>query len=119
MCYPHQNELRMKASPGAGVRHNLDTQQIIAIIADVNYSYVYLLNGDCLHRSRTLKWYVDQWPYLLRIHKNALINPDHVQSYSLTGGKQPSGSVTMNNSLHLEVSRRNIRLVEQVLGKKQ
>ncbi|GAB3884779.1 LytTR family DNA-binding domain-containing protein [Spirosoma agri] len=106
----------MKASPGAGVRHNLDTDQIIAITADINYSYVYMLNGDCLHRSRTLKWYLDRWPHLLRIHKNALINIDYVQSYSLTGGKQPVGFVVMKNNLRLEVSRRNIKAVGQVLG---
>lgn len=101
--------LSMKVNAGAGVRHKFDPQQVIAITADINYSYVHLVNGSCLLRSRTLKWFSERWPTLLRIHKNALINVEHIHHYSLITGKRPSGYVVMTNSLRLEVSRRNIK----------
>ncbi|MCK8493747.1 LytTR family transcriptional regulator [Spirosoma sp. RP8] len=109
----------MKARPGAGVRHKFDIDQVVAITADVNYSYVYFLNGDCLHRSRTLKWYLERWPDLLRIHKNALINVDKISEYSLISGRQPSGYVIMINNLRLEVSRRNIKQVADYLAQRK
>lgn len=105
----------MKVNPGAGVRHTFDLNQVIAITADINYSYVHMLNGSCLLRSRTLKWFYDRWPELLRIHKNALINPTFVEYYSVTGGKHPAGYVVMKNSLRLEISRRNVKSVGEQL----
>ncbi|GEM_PF-2783240 len=109
----------MKARPEAGVHHKLDLEQVVAITADINYSYVYFSNGSCVHRSRTLKWYLERWPTLLRIHKNALINVEHIATYHLVSGRQPSGYVIMKNNLRLDVSHRNIKKVADFLAKRQ
>ncbi len=106
----------MKTRPEAGIHHKFDIEQVVAITADINYSYVYFSDGSCLHRSRTLKWYLERWPVLLRIHKNALINVDYIANYHLVSGRQPSGYVIMKNDLRLDVSHRNIKKVADFLA---
>ncbi|PRY44184.1 LytTr DNA-binding domain-containing protein [Spirosoma oryzae] len=109
----------MKTRPEAGIHHKFDIEQVVAITADINYSYVYFSNGSCLHRSRTLKWYLERWPILLRIHKNALINVDHIADYQLISGRQPSGYVVMKNGLRLDVSHRNIKKAAAFLAQRK
>ncbi|GAB3881045.1 LytR/AlgR family response regulator transcription factor [Spirosoma agri] len=107
----------MKPSFAAGVRQKVEISSIIAITGDVNYSYVYLANGQCQFHSRTLKWLQDRYPSLLRIHKSYLINLNHVTHYSLSRGRSPHGYVVMENDLKLSVSRRNVELVRELLNK--
>jgi DNA-binding LytR/AlgR family response regulator len=106
----------MQARPGAGVRHQIEPDSVIAITADGNYSYIHMINGERLYVSRTLSWFTQRWPALLRIHKHALINPGFINQYQLKMGKRPIGHVVMKTNLRLEVSRRRIREVETYLG---
>ena len=106
----------MRYSSAAGVRHKFEISSIIAITGDVNYSYVYLDDGQCQFHSRTLKWLQDRYPSLLRIHKSYLINLNHVTHYSLNKGRSPHGYVVMENDLKLSISRRNVELVRELLN---
>ena len=105
----------MKLSFAAGARHKFDSTKIISIIADINYSYVYSTNGQCHLHSRTLKWFMDRCPALVRIHKHYVINTDYVKSYCIKRGRQPSGYVIMNNDLRLTISTRNLGQIGELL----
>ncbi|GAB3884785.1 LytTR family DNA-binding domain-containing protein [Spirosoma agri] len=105
----------MQANPGAGARHQLDPETVIAITADSNYSYIYTTKGERLYVSRTLRWHNQRWPAFLRIHKHALVNPDFIQRYSLSNTRNAFGHVIMETNLRLEVSRRRVRLVKTFL----
>ncbi|WP_461129586.1 LytTR family transcriptional regulator DNA-binding domain-containing protein [Spirosoma aerophilum] len=100
----------------AGAHHRLTPDQIIAITGDTNYSYVHLITGERLHRSRPILFFSKMFPDFLRIHKKALINPTHVSHYNLPIVREPNGYVVMRNDLRLEVSRRRVQQVGQVLS---
>ena len=105
----------MHANPGAGARHQLDPETVVAIVADSNYSYIYTTKGERLYVSRTLSWHNQRWPAFLRIHKHALVNPDFIQRYSLFNTRSPCGYVVMETNLRLEVSRRRVRSLKTFL----
>ena len=105
----------MKLPPKAGVRHQFTVEQVTAITADINYSYIHLITGERLYISRTLKWCTERWPSLVRIHKNAMINLDHVYNYGQNAGRQQTGYVIMKTNLRLDVSRRRLKEVIQLI----
>lgn len=105
----------MSTLHAAGVRHRLTLDDIVVITADINYSFVHRVSGVTQLQSRTLKWYADRFPSLLRIHKASLINTRHVHHYFIVGGKRPYGYLIMKNGMRLDISRRNISLVKQRL----
>lgn len=106
----------MNLTSRAGVHHRLASEQIIAITGDTNYSYIHLISGERLHRSRPILYFSRMFPDFLRIHKKALINPMYVSHYNLPIVREPNGYVIMKNDLRLEVSRRRVQQVGQVLG---
>lgn len=105
----------MSTLHAAGIRHRLTLDDIVVITADINYSFVHRVSGVTQLQSRTLKWYADRFPGLLRIHKASLINTRHVHHYFILGGKRPYGYLIMKNGMRLDISRRNISLVKQRL----
>jgi DNA-binding LytR/AlgR family response regulator len=116
-----QEKSLMQAKPislltRAGVHHQLKAEQIIAITGDTNYSYIHLASGERLHRSRPILYFSRMFPDFLRIHKKALINPPYVSYYNLPIVREPNGYVIMKNDLRLEVSRRRVQQVGQILG---
>lgn len=96
----------MSSIHAAGVRHRLSINQIIAITAAINYSYIHYINGTTQLHSRTLKWFSGQFPSLIRIHKASLINSDQIYYYHLPAIKNSGGYVVMKNNMRLDVSRR-------------
>jgi DNA-binding LytR/AlgR family response regulator len=96
----------MSSIHAAGVRHQLSLDKIIAITAAINYSYVHYTNGTTQLHSRTLKWFSEQFPSLIRIHKASLINSDQIYHYHLPALKNSGGYVVMKNNMRLDVSRR-------------
>ncbi|QMW01761.1 LytR/AlgR family response regulator transcription factor [Spirosoma foliorum] len=96
----------MKRSAAAQLQHNFDPTQVIYLAGDINYCFVYLLNGERILSSRTLKWYHTRWPHFIRIHKGYLINPAHVHRGVLTS--PIIASIIMCNGASLPVGRRRI-----------
>ena len=105
----------MNLLPRAGVHHLFVPDQIVAITANTNYSYVHLINGERVLKSRPVLFYAKKYPDFLRIHKNALINPQHASQFRRSKANSLSGYVIMTNDLRFDVSRRRVQQVSQVL----
>jgi len=109
----HRNVLNEEPRPQSGHRITLSTatellvinsEDIIRIEADNNYSQFYFINRPKLLISRTLKEFEDQLiPYhFFRIHQSHLINLLHVESVQSLDG----GYVLMKQGHKVEISRR-------------
>ncbi len=89
-----------------GLGRYINIKDIIMIKADINYSHLYLLNGESFLTSKTLKYWQEKCadPFLQRIHKSYLINTAFIVSV-----EQKTGKVNMVNG-HLACSSRSSRL---------
>ncbi|MFN8343688.1 MAG: LytTR family DNA-binding domain-containing protein [Spirosomataceae bacterium] len=92
------------ASFGAG--QYADFKEIVCLVADGNYSCIYLNNGRQIMVSKCLECLEQYLPQhaFLRIHKSYLINPDYVDCI-LIGQKQ----VRLTNGNVYAISRRKWR----------
>jgi two-component system LytT family response regulator len=81
----------------------LETEKVVRVKADGNYSVIYLTGGQKFTSSRTLKEYEEMLPAheFFRIHKTNLVNLHHVKQYN----KGEGGNVLMSDGTLLEVSR--------------
>jgi two-component system LytT family response regulator len=81
---------------------NID--EIIRCEADTNYTRIYLINGEAILVSKTLKEYEDLLTeyHFVRVHHHNLINLNHVQKYI----KGEGGYAIMSDGSSVEVSRR-------------
>jgi two-component system LytT family response regulator len=81
---------------------NID--EIIRCEADTNYTRIYLINGEAILVSKTLKEYEDMLTeyHFVRVHHHNLINLNHVQKYI----KGEGGYAIMSDGSSVEVSRR-------------
>ncbi len=81
----------------------VDTDQIIRLSADSNYTNIFLKNGKKIFASKTLKEFEEILTSLnfFRVHNTHLINLAFVQAYT----KGDGGYVTMIDSAVVEVSR--------------
>jgi two-component system LytT family response regulator len=81
---------------------NID--EIIRCEADTNYTRIYLINGEAILVSKTLKEYEDMLTeyHFIRVHHHNLINLNHVQKYI----KGEGGYAIMSDGSSVEVSRR-------------
>ncbi|MBD2753326.1 LytR/AlgR family response regulator transcription factor [Spirosoma validum] len=104
----------MKRVAAAQLQHNFAPEQVLYLTGDVNYCYVYLVNGNQILSSRTLKWYSDRWPHFIRIHKGSLINPRYVHRFALIS--PIAAHLIMRNGASLPVGRRRIKEVMDQLG---
>lgn len=82
----------------------IDTDAIICLEADSNYTYIHLTDGKKITSAKTLKEYQDQLPVsnFYRIHKATLINMEHVERYV----RGDNAYVIMKDKSCLEISRR-------------
>lgn len=82
----------------------VELSDIIYLVAESNYSIIYLTNNIKLTVTRTLKDFEELLPssLFIRIHHSYIINKDHVQKYIRGDG----GRVSMSNGKELEVARR-------------
>lgn len=87
-------------------------KEIIICKAEGNYSLIYLAGKK--HQeivSRTLKEFEDMLREFnfFRVHRSYLVNLDHIREYSRTNQSPEydgdGGSISMNNNLHVPVSR--------------
>lgn len=102
-----QNQLQQEMQlciPGIKGIQILRIKDIVYCEAQNTYTYLFLTDGSKILASRTLADYeaLLQDVSFFRIHKSYLINTLHLKEYIRGDG----GSVIMNNSKELEVSRR-------------
>jgi two-component system LytT family response regulator len=66
-----------------GISRYIKKEDIIMIKAESNYSILYLVGGESVFTSKTLKYWQEkcQVPYLQRVHKSYLINVRCITSY--------------------------------------
>jgi len=81
----------------------LETENVLRLEADGNYTTIYLEDGQKFVTSRTLKEYEEMLPtrVFFRIHKTNLVNFNHIKQYI----KGEGGEVLMSDGSVLEVSR--------------
>ena len=82
----------------------LNTDQIIRLEADSNYTNIYLVGGKKIISAKTLKEYEEQLGEgdFFRIHKTNLINTKHVERY--IRGEKPQ--LIMKDNSCVDISRR-------------
>lgn len=84
--------------------HFLNIEDIIRLESYRNYSDIYLLNGQKITSSKTLKFYetlLEEHSFF-RIHQKNLVNTKHIVKFL----KEDGGYVLLSNETKLEVSRR-------------
>ncbi|GAB4033276.1 LytTR family transcriptional regulator DNA-binding domain-containing protein [Spirosoma gilvum] len=101
----------MKRLPGKRGEHHYDPQQVLYLTGHINYSFLHLLNGEVVMSCRTLKWFEDQWPQFLRVHKKVLINQTYIASCKPAGNSTDTNYVTMTNDACFEIARRRVPMV--------
>nr|WP_293834084.1 LytTR family DNA-binding domain-containing protein [uncultured Arsenicibacter sp.] len=84
----------------------LQTDGIIWIQGDGNYSRIHYTDGKTFLVSQTLKWFEDRLTPFIRIHKSMLINPEHLANFN---EKYRPFTVQLSNGQELSVSRRRIQ----------
>ncbi len=81
-----------------GANRFVKFHDILFIKAESNYARVYLVNGDSLLTSKTLKFWLEKCnaPFLLRVHRSYIVNISKMLSYhSGTGLIQMEGGITI------------------------
>ncbi len=93
-----------------GSRTHLPPETVVMIQADINYSLIYLLNGNKVIVSTCLKQLENRFALVqsfARVHKSYLVNLDYYKSYN-------EGQFLLENDLKCIVSRRKFkRLIEE------
>lgn len=81
----------------------LDTDNIVYLQGDINYTHIYLIQGNKITSSKTLKDFEQMLPakQFFRVHKANIINLSYVSKYL----KGDGGEVIMIEGSSLEVSR--------------
>lgn len=83
----------------------INAQDIIYCQGQNNYTELYLVNGQVITSSQTLKTYEDMLAahHFFRVHKSYLINLDHIKGYRRGEG----GVAVMSNGDEVEIARRS------------
>lgn len=79
-------------------------RNIIFMRAEINYSEVFLINGQKIVLSKTLKQLENKFSSLnfFRSHKSYLINLSHVQGFK----PNENNKISLTNNFEVELSRR-------------
>ena len=96
--------------------NDIDPQEVLYLRGDVNYSRIYLRSGHIVVSSRSLKWFADQTPQFVRVHKNALINPTYIRALQLASSIRKTSYVIMRNEVPLAISRRRLPFILEQVG---
>lgn len=90
-----------------GYRHIHNSQHIIRLEGEGNYTNVYLSQQTKpLLTSRTLKYFQKQLPGFIRISKSALVNPAYVEK--MIGSGSTTVSLQLADGTRLSISRRRV-----------
>lgn len=101
---PHSSDKAKLVLPNAHGFNVIDTNSIVFIEADSNYSVFHLNNNDKIVISKPLKEFEEtlENKSFARIHKSVIVNFRYVRGYSHKNGFQ----VILTNDIVLPVSRR-------------
>lgn len=82
-------------------KRELYSHEVVMLVANVNYTTVYLSSGKALIVAKTLKRFDEELSQygFIRVHKSAIINPAYVTNYS-------HPEIRLANGLVAKVSRR-------------
>ncbi|WP_375446444.1 LytR/AlgR family response regulator transcription factor [uncultured Fibrella sp.] len=103
----------MKRVPYKRGEQTFEPKNVLYLIGESNYSYVHLADGDVILSCRNLKWFADQWPTFVRLHKGALINVKYIQRYERSDVANRANYIVMSDDAYLPIARRR---VPEVLG---
>lgn len=94
----------------------INTADIVYCEADENYTLIYLLNGERMVVSKTLKLVEELLPSktFYRIHRSFVVNLNLINEYT----KENGNSVIMKTGKSLDVSERNKKSFLEILTKK-
>lgn len=105
---PDPNEDSIMVHIKGTIRY-IKKEDIVMIQAESNYSILYLVSGDSVFTSKTLKYWQEKChaPFLQRVHKSYLINVHYIRSFVpktgevlLHGGLKAHYSAKINRLLH-------------------
>jgi len=94
-----------------GSRKKVPSEDILYLQSDLNYTKVFLVNGQMIFSSTTLKIIESRLaenPEFLRINRGVVINRQHVKIYQ-------EASVELSNNLSFVVSRRRKAFLNVIL----
>ncbi|MBD2753327.1 LytTR family DNA-binding domain-containing protein [Spirosoma validum] len=106
----------MKRLPGKRGEHHYDPQQVLYLIGNINYSYLHMIHGEVVMSCRTLKWFADQWPHFLRVHKKALINLSHITVCKPSGNSTETNYIIMADNAQFAIARRRVPSILELLA---
>ena len=89
-----------------GVLLFIPTLDIIMIVAESNYSTVFLSDGRKIMTSKTLKHWYDKigGDHMVRVHRSYLVNKNHARSLNLN-----QKLLILSNGMVVSLSRRNCK----------
>lgn len=106
----------MKRLTTKRAHHYYDPSQVLYLIGHVNYCYIYMANNEVILSCRTLKWFENQWPHFLRVHKKALVNLGHLKTFLPGPNATATHYIIMADQAQIEIARRRVPTVRQVLA---
>lgn len=82
----------------------VNIKDIVRLEAEDNYTHIYLVGGERLTASKTIKSYEDMLTSInfYRVHKRHVINLNYMRKFV----KGDGGYLVMDDDMHIEVSRR-------------
>lgn len=89
-------------------RVEYNTSEIMFLSGDINYSEIYLNNGERKLSSSTLLKHEEKFNNFIRVSKKYLVNPEYVSGYELQGKLM---EIKMRNGDHMKVARRRVKTV--------
>jgi two-component system, LytTR family, response regulator len=89
----------------------VETDEIIRLQAESNYTHIFLTGNRTFVSAKTLKEYDEMLTgrHFLRVHKSHLVNIIHIQTYDR------SGTLELSDGSVVEVARRKKELLQQAL----
>lgn len=99
------NSMKTQEHIHVGSRTHIQPDTVVMIQADINYSLIYLLNGNKVIVSTCLKKLENRFAPInsfARVHKSFIVNLDYLKSYE-------EGQFLLENDLKCVVSRRKFK----------
>lgn len=109
----------MKRLLGKRGEHHYDPQTVLYLTGNINYCYLHMANGAVILSCRTLKWFADQWPTFLRVHKKTLINQAYISSCKTAENSRDTNYIVMTDQTQIEIARRRAPSVLSILAQRQ
>ncbi|ADQ18204.1 LytTR family transcriptional regulator DNA-binding domain-containing protein [Leadbetterella byssophila] len=89
-------------------KENYNSREVMFLSGDINYTEIYLINGEKMVSSSTLLRHEEKLDSFIRVSKKHLVNPEYVCGYELQGKYM---QITLQNGDHMKVSRRRVKTV--------